>query len=257
MVNPIQAGALYSTLLPLSFLLALGVFTALFFVNAPYGRHVRQGWGPRIPARLGWLVMESPAALVFAACFWSGGAPRSLPLLVFLGLWEAHYMHRAFIYPLRLTGEGKTMPVVIVLMGLLFNTSNAVLNGKYLFSLSDGYAMSWLVHPAFLVGGALFIAGSILNHWADAALLRLRGSGGSGYQVPYGGLFEWIACPNYLGEIIEWTGWAVMTWSLPGLSFAVWTFANLAPRARAHHAWYRAHFPGYPAGRKALIPFVW
>jgi hypothetical protein len=257
MTISIHESALYSTLLPVSFLLAVGVFITLFFVNAPYGRHMRQGWGPRIPARLGWVVMESPAALVFAACFWSGGAPRSLALLVFLGMWEVHYLYRAFIYPFRLANGRKTMPVVIVLMAFLFNAGNAYLNGRYLFTLSGGYSMSWLVHPAFLVGSALFIAGFSLNHWADRALLRLRGAGETGYQIPYGGFFEWVSCPNYLGEIIEWTGWAVMTWSLPGLSFAVWTFANLAPRAGAHHAWYRARFPEYPAGRKALIPFVW
>jgi len=81
--------------------------------------------------------------------------------------------------------------------------------------------------------------------------------GETGYKIPHGGLFERVSCPNYLGEIIEWSGWALATWCLPGLSFAVWTFANLAPRARAHHRWYRAKFPEYPEERKALIPGVW
>jgi len=34
-------------------------------------------------------------------------------------------------------------------------------------------------------------------------------------------------------------------------------FANLAPRAVANHRWYLQKFPGYPARRRALIPFVW
>ncbi|MFN2151697.1 MAG: hypothetical protein ACK2T5_08880 [Anaerolineales bacterium] len=37
----------------------------------------------------------------------------------------------------------------------------------------------------------------------------------------------------------------------------MWTFANLAPRARAHHAWYQEHFRDYPSRRKALIPGIW
>ena len=39
-----------------------------------------------------------------------------------------------------------------------------------------------------------------------------------------------------------------------GLAFAAWTMANLVPRARAHHRWYRERFPDYPARRKALVP---
>jgi protein-S-isoprenylcysteine O-methyltransferase Ste14 len=70
-------------------------------------------------------------------------------------------------------------------------------------------------------------------------------------------LYRWISCPNYLGEIVEWSGWALATWSLPGLAFAVWTAANLAPRAHSHHLWYREHFEDYPPQRKALLPGLW
>jgi steroid 5-alpha reductase family enzyme len=103
----------------------------------------------------------------------------------------------------------------------------------------------------------LFVAGFIVNRWADLALRSLRKPGETGYRIPYGGLFRHVSCPNYLGEVVEWCGWALATWSLPGLAFAVWTFANLAPRARAHHAWYHSNFEDYPAERKALIPWIW
>ena len=77
------------------------------------------------------------------------------------------------------------------------------------------------------------------------------------YKVPYGGLYKWISCPNYLGEILVWIGWAIATWSLPGLSFAVWTVANLVPRAWSYHKWYQTNFDNYPQERKALIPLLW
>ena len=75
--------------------------------------------------------------------------------------------------------------------------------------------------------------------------------------MPHGGLYERVSCPNYLAELIEWLGWAVATRSGAGLAFFVYTFANLAPRARAHHAWYRRQFPDYPPQRKALLPWLW
>ncbi len=233
------------------------VFVALFFVRAPYGRHLRRGWGPLISNLFGWIIMESPAALVFAACFAAGTAPKNLPILLFFALWELHYVHRAFIYPLTIRDGHKKMPIAVVLMGLFFNVGNAYVNGRYLFSLSGGYPRNWLSDPRFLAGTTLFLAGFVVNRWADLALRRLRNHGETGYRIPYGGLFRWVSCPNYLGEIVEWSGWALATWSLPGLAFAVWTFANLVPRARSHHAWYHTNFAEYPADRKALIPWMW
>ena len=256
-MQPLHETTFFTAVISLSFLLAGGTFITLFYINAPYGRHIRQGWGPRVPDRLGWLVMESLSALLFAWLFLLGDAPKSLPLFVFLGMWEAHYFHRAFIYPFSIADGRKFMPVLIPLMALGFNAGNAYLNGEYLFSLSGGYPVAWITDPRFIIGLGLFAAGYATNRWADRALLKLRAPGETGYKIPYGGLFKWISCPNYFGEIIEWIGWAVATWSLPGLTFAVWTVANLVPRARAHHAWYRANFADYPEGRKALIPGVW
>ena len=253
MIDP----SLYNALLKLSFLLAGGIFTALFFINAPYGRHTDRRWGPAMPNHIGWVVMEAPAALGFAVCFFAGSAPKNLTAFVFLGLWEAHYVHRAFIYPFQIADGRKKMPVLVILMGFIFNCGNAYLNGAYLFSLSGGYSRDWLTDPRFVIGAAMFVLGFTLNRRADRTLRRLRAPGETGYKIPYGGLFERVSCPNYLGEIIEWSGWALATWSLPGVSFAVWTFANLAPRARAHHQWYRENFPKYPSDRKALIPGVW
>ncbi len=70
-------------------------------------------------------------------------------------------------------------------------------------------------------------------------------------------LFSWVTSPNYFGEMVEWVGFALAAQTLAGWAFAVFTFANLAPRAVAHHKWYRATFADYPTSRRALIPFVW
>lgn len=88
--------------------------------------------------------------------------------------------------------------------------------------------------------------------------MGLKESGGGGYKIPRGGLFEWVSCPNYLGEILEWAGWAVMTWSWAGLGFFVYTCANLVPRAMANHRWYLEKFGGdYPNNRKAVVPLLY
>lgn len=167
------------------------------------------------------------------------------------------YIHRAFIYPLSLKSSHEKMPLSIALSGILFNIMNASINGFYVFGLSGGYTDQWLADPRFIIGTALFAGGFVIHRYSDYTLGKLRTTGETGYKMPQGGPYRWISCPNYFGEIMIWAGWAVATWSLAGLSFALWTFANLAPRARSHHAWYHEHFPDYPDGRKALIPGTW
>lgn len=239
-------------------LIATGVLTAasLRFVTAPYGRHERPGWGPRIPSRLGWILMEAPASLAFLAIHLAGDNRAGTVPLVLLFIWQLHYVHRAFVFPFRMRVEGKTMPASIAAMAILFNAWNAYINARWISHLGD-YPASWLSDVRFLVGAALFLAGWATNLWADTVLLRLRKPGETGYKVPRGGLFELVACPNYLGEIIEWTGWAILTWSFPGIAFASYTSSNVGPRAASHLAWYREKFPDYPRERKALIPYVW
>jgi 3-oxo-5-alpha-steroid 4-dehydrogenase 1 len=247
---------IYNIVLLASFGLAAIVFVSLFLVVAPYGRHARKGWGPTIGDKAGWIVMEAPSPLLLAA-YYSWSRPGTVTALVFLLMWEVHYLYRAFLYPLKVRESRERMPLSVVAMGAGFNVMNAYLNGYGLFVLSDGYPLTWLADPRFLLGLGLFVAGMLVNRRADRTLLDLRRDNIPGYQIPRGGLYRWISCPNYFGEIVEWLGWAIATWSLPGLAFATWTAANLAPRARANHRWYLETMPDYPPERKALLPGVW
>jgi protein-S-isoprenylcysteine O-methyltransferase Ste14 len=102
----------------------------------------------------------------------------------------------------------------------------------------------------------VFFLGWTANRHADLVLLRLRDDGESGYRIPHGGLYRLVSCPNYLGEMLQWTGWAIATWSLAGMAFAIFTIANLLPRALSNHRWYRQQFEDYPVERRAIIPYL-
>ena len=234
--------------------LAVVTFIGLCFVVAPYGRHGRGGWGPTVPARVGWLIMESPASLLFLLFYLFGEHRAELVPLVFLLLWQVHYVQRAFVYPLLMRGGGR-MPVSVMGMAIAFNVLNTWVNARWISEYGT-YPTSWLADPRFIIGLVVFVAGFALNLGSDRILRRLRGSGATGYRIPFGGGYRFVSSPNYLGEIVEWTGWAIATWSLAGFSFALYTFANLAPRAMANHRWYQETFDDYPPDRKALIPFV-
>jgi hypothetical protein len=237
--------------------LAIALMPIQLFVTAPYGRHARAGWGPQIPNRLAWFLMEAVSLGVFAGLFLSGPVVKSAPMWIFFALWVAHYVHRSLIFPWMIHTRGKTMPLAIAGSAAAFNVMNAGLNGGYLGYVSGTYPLAWLADPRFIIGALVFVAGAAVNITSDYRLIALRARGDStGYTIPRGGLFEFVSCPNHLGEIVQWFGYALMCWNLPALSFAVWTVANLLPRALSHHRWYAQHFADYPRQRRAIIPFL-
>lgn len=235
---------------------AVVTILALFFITAPYGRHVRKGWGPTFPSRVGWIVMEAPAVVLFAIFYAMGDHATELTPLVLLGIWQIHYVHRTFIFPFRMRSSGKRMPIMIAMIAVVFNTLNAYVNARWISHFGT-YTDAWLTDPRFLIGAAVFVVGFVINFHSDSILFNLRKPGETGYKIPRGGLYSRVSCPNYFGEMLEWTGWAIATWSFAGAAFAIYTFANLFPRALDNHKWYREKFgDDYPSERKAVIPFV-
>jgi 3-oxo-5-alpha-steroid 4-dehydrogenase 1 len=112
------------------------------------------------------------------------------------------------------------------------------------------------------LGGALFLGGAALNVASDSTLRALRRGGprkdARKHFIPRGGMFELVTCPHYLGECLEWAGFAIATRTVAGWAFAFWTFANLLPRAVAYRKWYRDKFgAAFPKRRRAMIPFAW
>ena len=97
----------------------------------------------------------------------------------------------------------------------------------------------------------------IINIKSDDILMKLRKNYGEGYHSPQGFLYKYVSSPNYLGEIIEWLGWAILTLSPAGLVFFIWTFANLVPRAKSNLNWSKSNIPNYPNNRKAIFPYIY
>lgn len=235
--------------------LGIVVFLLLFRITAPYGRHTElRSW--TISNRIGWVLMELPSPILFTIFFMNGTQHKTAFAWLFLTLWLSHYTYRSLVFPLRQKTATKRIPLFIVGSAVAFNCINGTINGHYLGHFAPLYPEQWLFDSRFVMGFLLFFAGFLLNFTADNVLLRLRKPGDTGYRIPYGPLFRYVSCPNYLGEIIEWGGFALLTWSPAALSFFIWTAANLIPRAIAHHNWYRSKFPQYPEARRAIIPFV-
>ena len=239
--------------------MAVVVFVSLFFVDAGYGRFYAPKWGPAIDNRLGWMLMEAPVFVAMLLLWWLSDRREDGIRLVFLLLFELHYFHRAFVFPWLMRGRSK-MPLSIIGTAVLFNTLNAYMQGGWLFYVSpvDYYSADWLTSLPFLSGTALFLFGMGVNIHSDRIIRNLRKPGDTAHYLPRGGMFRWVTSANYFGELVEWTGFAILTWSVSGAVFALWTFANLAPRAARIYNGYRQEFPEQldPRTTKRIIPFI-
>ena len=240
-------------------LLALVVFAALHFFEAGYGYLFNPKYGPPVPNKIGWVLMESPVFVAMCVLWllsertWEAG-----PLTLF-ALFQAHYLQRAFIFPLLMRGASK-MPLGIVVMGMCFNTLNALMQGGWIFYVSpEGYYADWFAQPYIYIGGAMFLAGMAVNLHSDHIIRNLRRPGDTRHYIPRGGMFRYVSSANYFGELLEWTGFAVASWSWAGAVFAWWTFANLAPRAASLNKRYAKEFGDEftSLGRKKIIPFIY
>ncbi|KAL8206126.1 hypothetical protein R6Q57_009677 [Mikania cordata] len=238
------------------FMIGPPTYISCRYITAPYGKHHRKGWGPTVPPSLAWVLMESPTIWFTILLFPIGQHSSNPKSIILISPFIIHYIHRTIIYPLRLRHKPSNgYPISIALMAFVYNLFNSYLQARWVSEYADYQNDKWFWWR-FCVGLVVFLGGMVVNVKSDMELLKLKEGGG--YKIPRGGLFEFVSCPNYLGEIVEWLGWGLMTGSWVGLGFLLYTCANLVPRAHANHNWYLKKFgEDYPNGRKAVIPFVY
>lgn len=228
-------------------------FLVLLKTTAPYGKFSNQKWGKMISFRFGWFIQEIISPITFSCFFLIGEPNYNSAIIIFFIIWNIHYLYRSIFFPLR-KKEDSSCPLIIVLSAIFFNLVNGFINGYYLGNIAI-YDNNYIFNTNFIIGFLVFSIGVIINFKSDNILLKIKNQK-QGYQIPNGFMFKYLSCPNYFGEMVEWFGFAIMTWSFPGLLFALWTVFNLAPRAISTHKWYIITFKEYPKKRKAIIPFI-
>eukprot|EP01126_Amoeba_proteus_P044321 TRINITY_DN4920_c0_g1_i1.p1 TRINITY_DN4920_c0_g1~~TRINITY_DN4920_c0_g1_i1.p1 ORF type:complete len:251 (-),score=43.74 TRINITY_DN4920_c0_g1_i1:309-1061(-) len=216
--------------------------------------------GPQLDTRLMWVLKESVCLLVACYCFfWNGNLDHrnNWYNLTLFSMYALHHANRSFLFPIQIV-DTKSMPISITLGSALLNSLNAFLQGTYLGSLAPLYSESEFLTFHFILGSVLFCVGWSINNHSDMILQRLRRPGEKTYRIPLGGFFNYVSAANYFGELLEWLGFAIAEWSLPGIILLAFAVANLVPRAYHYHVWYHKGFgERYPKFRKILIPYLW
>ena len=240
--------------------LAAVVFVILYFVTAGYGQFRTQQWGWSIDNKLAWVLMEAPVFLTMLGIWYWSGCPTAAPQVVLMGLFLLHYFQRSFVFPLLMTGKSR-MPVTIMLSGVTFNVINSIMQGGALYWFPrEAYEEGWtyLTHTSAIIGFIVFFLGMGINLHSDHVIRHLRKPGDTRHYLPQKGMYRYVTSANYLGEIIEWTGFAIVAGSTAAWVFVWWTAANLVPRAHAIYNRYREEFGRKTlVGRKRIVPFVY
>lgn len=251
----------YDTVLTIAFVFAALVIIGGVFQLASYGRFAATGRGVDFNPKLGWWLMEIPATVVFAVFYLTGPLRFDATPLVLAAIWLLHYSNRGWFFPLsirQVPGKRSSFNLSVLAMGMVVTSMHGYLNGSFFsHDYKRQYGPGWLTDPRFVAGLIVYLAGFILLIQSESIVRNLRDKRNPGtteYKIPYGGGFRFVTSPAYLGELIAWAGFALLTWSLAGVVIFLITAGNLIPRAFATHKWYREKFPHYPAERKALIP---
>ncbi len=249
--------------------LAVIVFISLYFVDAGYGRFTSSKWGKAINNKLAWFLMEFPIFLAMIILWICSPHRSDVVPIVFLLIFEIHYFQRSLIFPWKMRGNSK-MSLAVMFMGIAFNILNAFMQGYWIFfeSYNANYHVlglsytdiAWLWSPQFIIGVTIFFCGFYVNRRSDNIIRNLRkDDNDTKHYLPSGFMFEHVTCANYLGELMEWLGFAILTWSISGLVFFLWTFANLVPRSNSIYKKYKAEYSEEIERKKLkrIFPYIY
>ena len=219
-------------------ILGLGLSQVLQFVSgfgaAPTGKFNSGMLGLKagLPVGIAWWTMEQPSFLVpvvSLVCYFRAGNSFH-PGVLFLCMFALHYLQRAFVYPW--LSRGRPYPLHAWCSAMLFTTVNGTLQANWLLygGAYEGATSSLLMSPRCMLGYTVYAYGMLSNIQADYILRTLRKPGETEYRVPRGGLFEYISGAHFVGEIIEWSGYAIAAWSYAPLVFAAFNCAHRLPQ---------------------------
>ncbi|KAG9483980.1 hypothetical protein GDO78_009736 [Eleutherodactylus coqui] len=223
---------------------------------ALYGKHIQKNSKQAdilVPAKCGWFIQELPSFLIPFVDILYNQACDTVGCKMLFFMFCGHYFQRTFIYSA--FTRGSPIPIYIVTLAVLFCSYNGILQSHCMIYVAT-YSEDWYMDIRFQLGVVMFFLGMAINVHSDHILRKLRKPTEVSYKIPQGGMFNFVSGANFLGEIVEWYGYAIATWSLPAFAFAFFTMCCIGPRAYHHHRFYLQTFKDYPKNRRALIPFI-
>jgi len=207
-----------------------------------------------IPSRVGMLIIYVPALVVSSLYIGIAGSTRWLPeYSANVAAWMTmlHFLKRTLETLFLHKYSGSTSESAAKMIGFAYASQAAMVCGT---STSSPCEMSlWISTTLFSIG----IVGNFYHHYL-LANLRSTKYVGSRYVAPRGGLFQFVAGPHYLFELIGWLGIAVVSEQITPYLIFGGMVGYLSARSANQNSWNNTRFSEkeWPTSRRNLIPFL-
>lgn len=221
-----------------------------------YSKFARPDARKSVPSRVGMFIVYFPAALAPAAALAFSGVTATGWHWLAMGLVTAHFAKRCAEVLFLHRYSGRMDLDAVVPICLQYTLQSVTL--AWIACVENPLGPPGETFPVALrVGMVLWGLGTSLNLYHHWLLSRLRKDGAGGYHLPRGGLFGWVACPHYFGELVAWFGFALVFHHITALVFFSTMLLYLMGRSSATLSWYREKLTTTPEGWRRLIPLVY
>jgi 3-oxo-5-alpha-steroid 4-dehydrogenase len=207
---------------------------------------------PLISGRLGMLIAYLPAFLLGAYGYQVSQQQNLAALLVTIhfakGLLEVMFVHKY---------SGTMEATIAAAIAAAYSLDTWIIS-------STALRVRDLRPVTLIVGSLLFVVGQLGNGYHHYILSTLRNTDHAAnqekrYVPPRGGLFQYVAAPHYLFELVSWLGVALCAQQVNAFLSLFGFVSYLMGRSHKANEFYRQKFEAeeWPQSRKNLVPLVW
>lgn len=212
------------------------------------------------PSRFAMMVIYTPALLVALAILL---APHALPEAglpspsLAAAMCAIHFGKRCLEVMFLHKYSGRTDCATPSMIGVYYALTTLLIS--FANDASIRFDNDGRTHAKIMVGSTLFTVGLLGNFYHHYLLANLRNAiKTTKYVAPTGGLFEFVATPHYLFELIGWIGVAIVSHQLNVYLVVTSMMSYLGGRSVAQNEFNRRTFneKDWPRDRKNIVPFI-
>ncbi|OHT12880.1 3-oxo-5-alpha-steroid 4-dehydrogenase family protein [Tritrichomonas foetus] len=251
--DALQSEEGFNSFIQTSMIIVGGLIITHHILPFQYGKSYTRGKSIlhfEVPDKIAVILVHMSGPSIFLYLFYKYDENLlSTPSILYL----IHYTHRVVIYPWFRSRHSRPWPLESI---LFFSSTNFVAGLILAHSIISKLQTRTIILQVLL--SLIFLACAFLAGYHDYYLCSLRQVGESGYRIPSWICFNWVSCPHYTFELIEWFFFGFFIKMNERILFWLIEFLNLSIRASSSTAAYHKLFLSkYPKRKNLILPIFY